>query len=101
MRLTPTDLGLGGFDERVKVGGGWRRVPPETGTVGELLLDLLGHGDVGQQHELLNHRVGLSAQREPNTSADIIQGIPFSHPTPQIRQGDKHTYMIPLQQCKS
>ena len=105
MRLISTDLGLGGFEEWVKVGGGWRRVPPETGAVGELLLDLLGYSDVGQQHELLHHGVGLPAQCEPNTSADIIQGILLPHPKPpnptNLTQEMKHTYIIPLQQCKS
>ena len=52
---TLTDLGLSGLDERVKVGGGWGWVPSQTGAVGELLLDFLGHRHIGQQHELLHH----------------------------------------------
>ena len=31
----------------------------EDGQVGEAAVDLLGHGDVGQQHELLNQLVAL------------------------------------------
>lgn len=53
--LVPASL-----DERLKVVGGRLWVTPQHGTLWELLVDLLRHTDVCQQHELFHHRVGLS-----------------------------------------
>ena len=54
-----SDLGLGCFDESVEVAGGRGGVSAQTGALGEVLEGESGGGDVGQQHELLHHRVRL------------------------------------------
>lgn len=53
--LVPASL-----DERLKVVGGGLWMTSQHGTLWELLVDLLRHTDVCQQHELFHHGVGLS-----------------------------------------
>lgn len=79
-----TYLRLGGLDKDVVVG--WRRcgVFPEQSAFGELLVDLLSHRDVRQQHELLHHGVGVSEKMFKKRSAHYTETVV------------KHSFLIKL-----
>ena len=56
-RLT---IGLEYLDQVVEHVFLWVRVTPEHGQLWEDVVDLLGHGHVGQQHELLDQLVAVT-----------------------------------------
>ena len=59
-----THLGLRSLEQDVVVGRRWGRMFPQQSALWKFIINLLGDWNIGQQHELLHHGVGLPNNQE-------------------------------------